>query len=680
MKPELIHPHLDLRSMVRHHLVSRSLAAMDASAKRRHDLLHSGRLDTYRTAIRAAVSSVYGDMQTVLRSTPLRIEQVSVHDKKGYRLENVLFDSFPGMQVNATVYVPLDLAPPFPAVIVCVGHSGKQFASYQLPAQFFARSGFLAVVFDPPGQQSEKQQGNDHFVDGVRCFPVGDTSSRYFIGDALRCIDYLETRPDVDLQSGVAMTGVSGGGTTTTFAMNLDDRITVAGPSCCVTPLAELDIQQCYAGCPETHMWRRYVEGIDEVDLLCASFPRPVLLMAGEHDEVFHVEDTRKLAQQVTAFYESAGVADRFDFYVDDSGHAYTLEQARRFMRFMNRWMRDDPDRGICDLDDESFLPDDYEELRCRPDQSVNMRSLCIAKANALEPGRDCRRESIREAAREIAALSGPVLTPSSRVGEPFQAWMHEWQHVLMEPETDMVLPSTFLYAVASPTAAVLHIDDRHRDRLLYRNGPLARVAGYADRGRSALSILSVDLRGWGDTAPAMFPYEISGWAGIDRYLAYTSAALGDSIMGMRIRDALAALAYLRTREEVLPDRIVLTGTGLGGIVALHVAAIDAAVSGVVVWDCPVSIADLISTEDYTWPADTFIPNMLVHYDLPDLVASIPAAVRVVNSLDGTGNPVAQEELVRLNANHVSPIYRSLPDDRTISDEIVTLLRSQAHQ
>ena len=676
MKPELIHPSLDLRTMVRDNLISRGLSAMQASEDRRKGFLQSGKIDAYRDGIRRAVSSFYGDMQTVMKETALAVRPVSSTDKQCYRLENVLFDSFPGMQVNATIYVPLDFTPPFPAVVVGVGHSGKQFSSYQLPAQFFARSGFLAVVFDPPGQQSEKQLGNDHFVDGVRCYPVGESSSRYFIGDALRCIDYLETRSDVDLHHGVAMTGVSGGGTTTTFAMHLDDRISVAGPSCCVTPLADLDIQQCYAGCPETHMWRRYAEGIDEVDLLCAAFPRPVLLMSGKDDEVFRIEDTRVLAEQVGAFYESAGVAEKFDFYVDESGHAYTIEQARQFTRFMNRWLRDDPDRGICELGDGSFLLDSYEEIRCRPNQSVNMRSLSVAKAEALAKKRDRNRESIRTAALAIAGQEAPLQVPASQIGAPFQTWMHQWQHVLLEPENGIVLPSTFLYAIEHPSSAALHFDDQHRDRLLYKNGLLARVARFGNRDKPARSVLSVDLRGWGDTASAVFPYEVSGWGGIDRYLAYTSAALGDSIMGMRIRDGLAVLSYLRSREEVDTHRILVTGAGLGGIVAPHVAAIDASVAGAVAWDCPVEIADLVATEDYSWPAETFIPNMLKHYDLPDLAASIPAVVRVINPLNGAGRSLSDVEIETLNSTVAKPIYLAKADDSGIANEMDVLFTS----
>ena len=75
-----------------------------------------------------------------------------------------------------------------------------------------------------------------------------------------------------------------------------------------------------------------------------------------------------------------------------------------------------------------------------------------------------------------------------------------------------------------------------------------------------------------------MCPYEMAGWGGVDRTMAYMSSALGDPLMSMRVRDGLAALAYLRTRPEVNPNHVVVTGCGLGGIVALHVAAVDEAV------------------------------------------------------------------------------------------------------
>ncbi len=668
-----IPPTVDLRDMLRQHLIARGLAMMARAATRRQAALESGDLVAYRDAIRAAVRSFYGALPVGAQGSPLQAREVSRFEKTGYRLENVLFESFPGWEVNATVYVPTTCAPPFPAVIIPVGHSGKQFASYQLPAQLFARCGYLAVLFDPPGQAGEKQPGNDHFVDGVRCYLVGETSSRYFVADALRCIDYLETRADVDLSRGVAMTGVSGGGTTTTLATLLDPRIAVAGPSCCLSPLAALDITQCYAGCPETHMAGRYAAGIDEVDLLCAAFPTPILLMAGELDEVFCIADTRQLAEEAAAFYARAGAAERFAFFVDAGGHAYSLAQARQFVRFLDRWLRGEPDRPLPAWPDEAFALDPYDELRCGPRQEGHMRALTAAHARELEAERAAARRSpasVRQAAR--ALVGPPPAAPHAAVGAPFVVWTHVWQSLSLRPEPGIELPATFLCPSRGAAPALLYLDDRGRHAALYRQGPLAQAIGFLERERPGLATLAVDLRGWGDSAPAMYPYEMAGWGGLDRYVAYASAALGDPALAMRTRDALAALAYLRTRPEVEADRIVVCGRGVGGIVALHVAACDERVSGVIVWEGLISFRSLLEAEAYPWPADAFWPGVLLRYDLPELAEALTCPVHILGPRDGAGNPLGEVELARLN-RQARIVYRQGSDAAAFVEAVAAL-------
>jgi hypothetical protein len=442
------------------------------------------------------------------------------------------------------------------------------------------------------------------------------------------------------------MTGVSGGGTTTTFAALLDVRIAVIGPACCVTNLADLDISQCYAGCPETHHYGRYAEGVDEVDLLCAAVPIPCLLMAGEKDEVFHIDDTRRLAATVAEFYAAAEVPDRFAFSVDPGGHAYPLSQARAFTRFMNRWLTKQPTRPVPDLPDDTFELRPYDELRCRPRTDVNMRTLATAEADALASARDRTPERVRRAAAEIAGVGTATPVPESVLGEPFQVWAHDWRSVMLRPEPGIELPATLLTTRRDETApAILHFDDGGRHRLLARGGPLTAACRFIERDRPVFNLLSVDLRGWGDTAPGLYPYELASWGSIDRYLAYATAALGDPIMAMRIRDALAALAWLRTFPTVDPDRIVLTGCGLGGLVALHAAAIDGTECGVLLWDGLSSFRSLIASEHYSWPADAFLPNALKHYDLPDLAGAVAAPVHAHNLRDGTGCAADEEEL-----------------------------------
>ena len=713
-----IPPRTDLREMLRDHIVRRSLACMEAAAARRQQATATPvALAAYCARIQGAVRGFYGNLPAGPEVQPPTATLVSTFSYDGYRAENVLFETYPGWQVNATVYVPADCLPPFPVVVVPVGHSGKQFANYQLPCQYFARAGYLAICFDPPGQASEKQPGNDHFTDGVRDYLIGCTSSRYFVSDAIRCIDYAAVRPDADLSAGVAMTGVSGGGTTTTLAALLDDRIAVTGPCCCVTPLADLDIDQCYAGCPETHPFGRYAAGVDEVDLLCAAAPLPCLLMAGETDEVFRIADTRRLAECTAGFYAAAGASERFDLRVDPDGHAYPLPQARAFARWMNRWLRGDPERRVPDLPDPAIGMRPVEELRCSPRTDVNMRTLATAAADTLARTRDRSPRTVRRQAAAIAGVSHPadMMTdaaagadaaaatvtdtapsvmgraacgrtagtvgegacdsaagaprrteatptggceaataapvPAAETGAPFQVWTHDWRAVMLRPETDIELPATLLTPrTGAPAPAILHLDDAGRHRSLYRHGPLARAIRFLDRDRPGVNLLTVDLRGWGDTAPAMYPYEMAGWGSLERYSAYATAALGDPVMSMRIRDALAALAWLRTRPEVDGARIRLAGRGLGGLVALHAAAIDHRLAGVIVWDGLSSWRSLIAADSYPWTADAFMPNVLLHYDLPDLAAAIPAPVRVHNLLDGSGAAADAAELALWSA------------------------------
>ena len=399
--------------------------------------------------------------------------------------------------------------------------------------------------------------------------------------------------------------------------------------------------------------------------------------MGGAHDEVFHIEDTRRLADEVRQFYiaalaAAAGTAEHFRFFEDQSGHAYTLTQAREFVRFLNRWLLEDPEQPLPDLPDESFVLDPYTEIQCHPRQDVNMHTLSLDRADELAAARNRDADHIRAAARDLIGMSEPPAAPQVSLGEPFRIWTHMWQQALLQPEPGIELPATFLTPLDGPSAAVLHLDDQHRNRLLYRHGPLARAAHFLEKDALGHAVLAVDLRGWGDTTPAMYPYETVSWGGIDRYLAYTSAALGDPVLAMRVRDALASLAYLRTRTEVDPDRVVVTGCGLAGVVALHLAALDDRLAGAVIWDAPVSFKSLLAETDVSWPADAFFPDVLLHYDLPDLVTACHCPVRVLNPLDGAGVTPRDTVVAELSAGSGRGVYAAESADL----ELVRTIRS----
>jgi dienelactone hydrolase len=83
----------------------------------------------------------------------------------------------------------------------------------------------------------------------------------------------------------------------------------------------------------------------------------------------------------------------------------------------------------------------------------------------------------------------------------------------------------------------------------------------------------------------------------MDADLSYAALSLGRPLRGMRVQDALSALAYLRTRPDVDPARICLSGRGWSGLIAVFAAAIDPGSVGAAAEGVPVSYAEILGTE-----------------------------------------------------------------------------------
>lgn len=582
--------------------------------------------------VKERFTSFYGDLLETL-SVPLNSRIVSTGEGNGYRYENILFESHPGWEVSATLYLPASGVGPFPPIVVAVGHSGKQFPSYQFPCQYFARSGFAALVFDPPGVAGEKQPGNDHFADGVRCYLTGDTSSRYFVGDALSAMDYLSSRPDIDTSHGFACTGVSGGGHTTVFAALLDSRITAASPSCCLSPQQSLVIDRSYSSCPETLMFGRFRDGIDDSDLLCALAPLPVLFMAGQLDEVTRIEDSRIIAERAQKHYAMINAPESFRFYEDAGGHAYSLDQSCVFIAWLREcWQLPASTEPSSDPKDYELLP--AESLQCHPHTKVNMRSITTERANKLAADHTPPTVEFLKSFLKIKDPSTPPEQPGPTASQ--RTWFHDWNEATMTSESGIVVPySSIEYPEAEST--LWHFDPQGRLRLADRGGLLMEAIGHLDRPGPKASLLAADLRGWGDSAPHPVPFERVSWGGPDRFASYISAALGDPVEAARVRDA-----YALHRARPATKRSILHATGAAGPTALHLAALTQSFSAVILHDAPASYADLLTTEEFNWPHDLILPHVLQSYDLPLLAKNAGCPVHWINPRDGANQPLSR--------------------------------------
>ena len=645
---------VDLRTMLRVHIARRAMDAVErAGAERTRAIRDRASFAAWRLSVREAVAGMV-DLGKLPRRAP-KSRLVSRHEREHHVVENVIFESLAGWQASASVFIPRDplYRPPYRAVVVPCGHGPKAQSCHQLPCHVFARAGLVAVTFEPPGMAAEKRVGNDHFVDGPRCYALGDSSQRYFLADAIRAMDYLAARPDVDARDGFAMTGVSGGGHSTMWSCLIDDRIKAVAPVCSATRLEEHGVLNAYASCPEIFPIGRLERGLDDVDLMIAACDLPQLYMAGRTDEVFSLGMSEKISSEVAAAYEAAGAGERFAFFADDCGHDYTPRMARRFVEHLDRFWLREPGRAHADSFREEPTPEPAEALVCSPSPRPNMFTITSSRARKLSRSRRVveSREQAAKAVRELVnGIDGAAVEVAAR-DEPRRLWLARVEELLLhhrsEPDTDIYLPATLMWpqrgagSGAGPRrlAAIVGFDDRGRWAALDRMGWLAASSRFIDREpSSAPVVLSVDLRGWGDSSPTPVLYDMAGWSGPDRATSYLAASLSDGLMSQRVRDGLAAASWLRAQAAVDPDRIALAGRGLGGIVAIMVAAILPGVRGTLCLDTPESVEAVVRAERVSEPLDIFMPGLLRHTDVSELARAV-GEVRFVRARKADGKP-----------------------------------------
>ncbi len=184
--------------------------------------------------------------------TPLHARLVGELNGNGFTVERLVYDSLPGFHVTANLYLPKSADGPFPAVLYTPGHypAGKGEA-WNLAGNM-ARNGIAVLVYDPIGEGERLQYFDadagkslagqptgEHTEASVQIALTGDHIARYFVWDAMRGLDYLASRKDIDAHR-LGAFGCSGGGTVTAYLAALDPRVKAAGVACYITSYTAL--------------------------------------------------------------------------------------------------------------------------------------------------------------------------------------------------------------------------------------------------------------------------------------------------------------------------------------------------------------------------------------------------------------------------------------------------------
>ncbi len=587
--------------------------------------------------------------------TPLNPVVVRVLERDGYRIECLMFESRPNFWVTASLYVPAEKGA-FPGIISPCGHtaSGRLYPAYQFMYQGLVKEGFVVLAYDPVGQGERRYYWNpstdtneiggpvtwEHSLPGQLLLMIGQDLTHYRIWDGMRAIDYLLTRPEVDAQR-IGCCGQSGGGTLTTFISALDDRVKVAGAHEGGMhhrwPVRIRPDTVMGTGDTEQHFFPAAIYGIDLPDLNAAIAPRP-LLTTVEHFNTGY----DRAAAEVRARYELFGAAEKFHTVEADDPHGMTMRLRLANTNWFCRWFQNRKGPEV----EPDFRVETAAEMNCLPNGSIRyshkgdtVQSILARESAALPPRRDLPVAELQQSMRTVLryrrteqALGVRPLSTTVR-----RHYRIEKLEFLSEP--GIYIP-TWVFVPdqrGADRSAILYVSDRGKEAEGLEFMLLEDLAQHGNL------VVSVDVRGIGETKPHHGESERGLYAHVadaDTTMQYMAWEMNESLTGMRVQDVVRSIDYAVSRDDVDRGGVRVIGKGMGAQWVMFAAALDARIRRAVCEGGLLSYRTLASADRYLHNSSIMLPDVLKHFDLPQVAEAAGKRVVLVDPVDAMKSAV----------------------------------------
>lgn len=591
----------------------------------------------YRDEVREAIGRAYRPWP---RKTPLNARVVGVVERRDYRIEKVLFESRPGCLVTAHLYVPAKLDGPAPGVIGSCGHAaeGKNAPLYQAFCQRLARNGFVALIYDPFNQgerdqyfalrdrESVRSSTHAHNMMGKQLELVGEWFGAWRAWDGIRALDYLLTRPEVD-PARVGLTGNSGGGTMTSWIWPVEERFTMAAPSCFVTTFVA-NLENELPADAEQYPPGVIGAGLDMADFFIARAPAPVILLGQTHC-YFDRRGLKRAHAEIRRFYDIIGAPDNAtDLFIGPEGHGYSHHNQEAMVQFFA--MHAGIDR-VTRVQNAETLDADALNVTPKgeviPEGAAPIYDLIAQKADALADERE-KLDKDRLIQRVQALLDLPANRdlPHYRCLRGTTEGGARLARYAIETEGDIRAimrkrPSNPAYSHTLDVEGEIHLYLPHISAEVdLREDPLARSL------KEHYPICALDVRGLGesladDERDLFHPY------GNDYMCNGYGLMLGRSFLGRRVRDVLSTLNLLADEGA---KSIHLYGRGQGAIHALFAGFLHPTVTAITLKNYPESYHAWTQTPLVNWPVANIPRGVLTSFDLPDLMRALDKKLELI--------------------------------------------------
>ncbi|MEE8452940.1 MAG: prolyl oligopeptidase family serine peptidase, partial [Thermoguttaceae bacterium] len=310
--------------------------------------------------------------------TDLKATVTGTVDQEKFTVENLHFQSRPGLYVTGNLYVPKGLKKPAPAILYVCGHGGvkKDGISYGTKVHYhyhgcwFARHGYVCLIID--SLQLGEIEATHH---GTYRYKMWWWNNRGYspagveAWNCIRALDYLQSRGEVDPER-LGVTGRSGGGAYSWWIAAIDERIKAAVPVAGITDLQNHVVDGCVEGhCDCMYFVNTYRWDYPMVAALVA--PRPLMIGNSDSDGIFPLDGVKRTYDKTRKIYELYGAADKITLNVTEGPHKDTPELRRPAFEWFNKHLKGD-ETPVTDPAEPCLEPEQLRVFKELPSDQIN--------------------------------------------------------------------------------------------------------------------------------------------------------------------------------------------------------------------------------------------------------------------------------------------------------------------
>lgn len=567
--------------------------------------------------------------------TNLNVKITGIVKRKGFRLEKIIYESFPHHHVTADLYIP-ESKGKLPALIQFCGHErGGKFEEQKIALSFVTK-GFIVLTVDPiaegerfqitdkTGKPLTTRATNEHTLLNAGSNVVGESVVKYELWDNVRGLDYLASLPEVDTTR-LGCVGVSGGATQVSYFAAFDPRIKVAVPVSYISSRERtLELDGPSDGCQ--HIPYEGKNHLEISDFLIMYAPRPMLIIAGLHDFVDYW-GVKTAYNELKKVYKVLGRPDRVSLFTWDDGHGMAKPKREAAVRWFRKWMYKD-DKPVTENVKVSLS---HNELQCTKTGQVNtefqdeadVQDLNYNLAEKYKARREAfmRQKNESEIKNKVLRLLG-IKIPETKIDTQITGILSgkgfTIRKTIIRRKGEMPIPALIYFPKNDKrvSKAVIYLNENGKKEIA---GNDSLIKNTMEQGNI---LVLADLRGIGETADQP-GFNNPKYANREYRNAMISMHIGRTIVGQRVIDIFSLLDYLSVNPETKNCSVDIIADGILGPALVYAEYLDNRIKHA---DISGSVTSYVQFTNEPLRQDMYsnvLYGVLKYFDLPDIINKI---------------------------------------------------------